>query len=248
MRKLRGDLKRIILLISSILLIGCSTVNNLHQVNNSGEYEIDPYEKLNRGIFVVNQKLDSWFLHPIAKGYNFIFPQIIRQGISNVYGVLADLNTSVNRLLQGNIRGFLANANRVLINISFGICGVFDIADYWGIKKDHSDFGITLASWGSKHRPFVMLPFFGSATLNEVIGKPIDAVFLNVWVWIPSHAVQWGAIGGYYVQSRAALVDSDSLLKQAFDPYIFIRDAYLQHREYLLEYDPYRRDIDCIGE
>ena len=242
-------MKKIILLILPILLVSCSAVNNLHQVDSdSSEYEVDPYEKLNRNIFIVNQKLDSWFLRPIAVGYDFIVPQIIRQGIGNVYGVLADINTSVNRLLQGNIRGFLANVNRILINVSFGICGIFDVADYWGIKKDYSDFGITLASWGSRHRPFVMLPFFGSATLNEVIGKPIDAVFLNVWVWIPSHAVQWGAIGGYYVQSRAALVGSDSLLEQAFDPYIFIRDAYLQHREYLLEYDPYRRNIDCIGE
>ncbi len=234
-------MKKVILLTLAVLLLsgGCSSVNGIQKEQQDLTYEVDPYEQINRKIFLVNQKMDRWFLRPIAVGYNFLLPRVVRQSIGNMYGVIADINTSVNRLLQGNIRGCLANINRIVINVSFGVAGIFDVANAWGLKKDYSDFGITLAHWGSMNRPFVMIPFFGSATLNELIGKPVDAVALNIWIWIPSNALQWSMIGGYYVQTRASLTDADAMLEQAFDPYLFTRDAYLQRRQYLLEYDPY---------
>ncbi len=36
------------------------------------------------------------------------------------------------------------------------------------------------------------------------------------------------------VETRASLIGPDEIIQDAFDPYLFVRDAYLQNREFLV--------------
>lgn len=202
------------------------------------EPNVDPYEKFNRAMFKFNDALDRWLLHPIAKGYDTVLPSPIRKGISNFFANIDMLTTIPNDLLQGKTAYFVADTWRFMLNSTLGIGGLFDVATRAGLPKHSEDFGLTLAYWGGedglKPQPYLVLPFLGSTTTRDAFAKIPNAA---TWPfnYVQPEYYNYGALGLNVVNKRANLLPADKLVEDAFDPYIFVRSAYLQSRHHEIE-------------
>ena len=239
---LKNKIFRWVLFASMIFgITGCATTNG--PVNPQ-----DPYEHINRKIFDFNMALDRALFRPIAKTYDVILPWQVKKGVYNFFNNIGDVTSAANELLQLDFPQTIADLARVVINTTIGIGGLFDVATRLGIERDAEDFGITLGHWGSKDTPYIMLPFFGPSTVRDAVGLPINYFLLSPWAFVNSLETQYAAAGLYYVQRRATLLIGDDLIDQAFDPYVFIRDAYLQRRDFMIDENNEHRIHNYVDE
>jgi phospholipid-binding lipoprotein MlaA len=191
----------------------------------------DPYENLNRKVFVVNQVFDQVLLKPVAKGYSNYAPDFIQTTIGNFFGNLADVWTAVNNFLQGKPREGIQDTGRVAVNTVFGVAGLADVATKLGLPKHQEDFGQTLGVWGVKPGPYVMLPLFGPSTMRDALAKPLD-LYADPLNLSTSADVEYSLRAMRLVDDRARLLPTtDMIEKVALDPYQFVRDAHFQQRE-----------------
>lgn len=195
----------------------------------------DPYEHFNRKVFAFNMAVDRAFFRPVAKVYDKVLPWPIKTGVRNFFGNIGDVTSVANELLQLHFSQVVADLARITINTTVGVGGLFDVATRIGLEKDKEDFGLTLASWGSKNSPYLILPFMGPYTLRDAVGLPVDYFLFSVWPYVATNALRYGLQGTALVQYRASLLAGDDIVDQAFDPYAFVRDAYLQRRDYLIK-------------
>lgn len=193
--------------------------------------EQDPLIGFNRKMHAVNMSLDSYLLRPAAVSYDKVMPDVAKRGVTNFFSNLEDVNVLVNNLLQFKLKSALQDSGRLVINTTVGIGGLIDVATDIGLEKHDEDFGQTLGYWGIKPGPYLELPVLGSFTFRDAVGFIPDRVF-NPVTWIKDDETRWGLIALDVVDSRRALLSSEELLSG--DEYIFIRDAYLQRREYLV--------------
>ena len=208
----------------------------------------DPWEPLNRGIYAVNHGLDTVTLKPLSKGYKKITPGFVRRGIANFFANLRTPLNIVNNLLQGKGRDALSDTARFVVNSTVGIGGLIDVAASAGLEKHDEDFGQTLAKWGVPDGPYVMLPVFGPRTLRDAITIPLN-IFLDPLFHYENSSVRdklW-ILEGIRVRSR--LLAAETTIEGSYDPYITIREAYLQNRSYLIhDGDPPVEDDDLFEE
>jgi len=195
----------------------------------------DPYEHLNRKVFAFNMALDRALFRPVAKVYDAVLPWPLKKGVRNVFSNIGDVTSVANEILQMHFSQVAADLARIVINTTIGIGGLFDVASKLGLEKDKEDFGLTLATWGSKNTPYLVLPFLGPYTIRDMVGLPIDYFLFSVWPYIKWDAIRYGMEATYVVSYRASLLAGDEIVDQAFDPYVFVRDAYLQRRAYLVK-------------
>lgn len=193
--------------------------------------DIDPWEPLNRNIFAFNETLDKYVLLPTAKGYRFVMPDPAEQGVSNFIANVYEFNSVVNSLLQGRPENALKSGARFLVNTTVGLVGLLDVASPMGIERSPADFDQTLYTWGIESGPFLMLPVFGPHTVRSSAGYFVDTytsipAFLDDQEW----AYLFWTVEA--IDIRANLIKADDLVTG--DRYIFIRNAYLQRREYFL--------------
>ncbi|MDP9083435.1 MAG: VacJ family lipoprotein [Pseudomonadota bacterium] len=193
----------------------------------------DPWESWNRGVYKVNDKLDRAIAKPVARTYVRVLPQAIREGVSNFFDNLSMTTVMVNDALQGKFLASLTDLGRFAMNSTFGLGGLFDPASRAGIPHNNEDFGQTLGKWGLHPGPFLELPILGPSDLRDGPAKLVDA-YTNPQQYINNTTVTWGLYGFRLVDTRAALLPLDDTLKNVYDPYAFIRDAYLQRRAYLV--------------
>ncbi len=192
----------------------------------------DPFEPINRGVFVVNDTFDRFALRPIAKGYDFIMPAPFQRGVGNFFANLYDVTSALNSVLQWRWGQAAENGGRVLVNSTVGIVGLFDVATPLGIRPYRTDFGHTLALWGVPEGPYVMLPLFGPRTFRSGTGTLMDTFVLSVPPRLDNRRLRNAIWGTELVHGRARLLGSDELLSG--DRYIFVRDAYLQRRSMIV--------------
>ena len=191
----------------------------------------DPYENLNRRVFVVNQVFDQVLLKPVARGYSNYAPNFIQDTVGNFFGNLADVWTAVNNFLQGKPREGIQDTGRVAVNTVFGVAGLADVATKLGFPKHQEDFGQTLGVWGVKPGPFVMLPLFGPSTMRDAVAKPLD-LYADPLNLSTRADVEYSLRAMRLVDDRARLLPTtDMIEKVALDPYQFVRDAHFQRRE-----------------
>lgn len=134
----------------------------------------DPWEPFNRRMYYFNAKADRYFLIPIVKGYKWITPDPVEDGVSNFFSNLGEVKTFTNSVLQGKTKKALITLNRFAINSTFGLLGIFDVAKKLGLKKQKEDFGLTLAKYGVRSGPYLVLPIFGPSSLRDAAGSGID--------------------------------------------------------------------------
>lgn len=194
----------------------------------------DRWEGLNRKIYKFNDTVDRAALKPVAKGYRRITPHWLRIGVSNFIGNLEYPATAANQFLQGKPKMGLRDTGRFLLNTTLGIGGLFDVATAVGLEANDEDLGQTLAVWGIGSGPFVNLPFFGPSTVRDAPSRMVD-FFLDplTYIDVPWEAV-WGKRVLGVVNSRAELLPLDGTLQRTFDPYAFIRDSWVQQREFAI--------------
>ena len=193
--------------------------------------ESKQWESANRGVHRFNTGLDRMVVKPLAKGYQAITPTIVDRGVTNFFGNLSDVKTTVNSLLQLKGRSAASSAGRVVVNSTVGIGGVFDVASKIKLKKYNEDFGQTMARWGVKSGPYVMLPLLGPSTLRDTAGLVVDG-FID-----PSNYVKYpvALTAVKVVDKRADLLTADKALKDlSADQYSALRDVWLQRRAYQL--------------
>lgn len=192
----------------------------------------DRWEGFNRGVYKFNDTVDRATLKPIAKGYRRITPQWFRMGVGNFFSNLAYPVTIVNQFLQGKAKTGLQDTGRFLVNSTLGVGGLVDVATPMGLQANDEDFGQTLAVWGVGSGPYLTLPFFGPSTLRDAPSRAVD-YFLGplTYVEIPWEA-EWTMRAFDLVHTRSELLSLDPTLQRTFDPYAFMRDAWLQQRDF----------------
>ena len=191
----------------------------------------DPYEKYNRNVFEFNDAIDRNALKPAATAYKKVLPSFVQTGVSNFFGNLADVWSSANNLLQGKGEAGMSDFTRVMMNTTFGLGGVLDIASEAGLKKHNEDFGQTLGYWGMPSGPYLMLPLLGPSTVRDTAALPVD-IAADPWAFGLSSAAHASGVVVRVVDQRAVLLDASNLMEAAaLDRYEFIRDGFLQSRK-----------------
>jgi phospholipid-binding lipoprotein MlaA len=196
--------------------------------------KVDPLEPMNRALYQVHDVLDTNIVKPVAEGYVSVVPQFMRTGFANVFNNIDDLFSAVNGLLQGKLDKAGNDFGRVMINTMFGLGGLIDVAADLDIERGNEDFGQTFAVWGFPQGPYLFIPLFGPTTFRDGAGV-IVRIALGPVGYVPNVPVRNSIYGVGYVDLRSQALESGSLVDTAaLDRYIFIRNAYLQRRRYLI--------------
>jgi len=192
----------------------------------------DPLETINRKTFAFNQQIDRFIFRPVAKTYDFIVPNIIQHRVTNFFNNLDEVGNISNDILQANLKWALRDTTRFFINTTVGVLGLFDPASHIGLERNSQDFGLTLAKWGVEDSPYFVIPFLGPSTLRDTIGSGYD-YSLSITNFIKPDSAKYGLLVLQTIDARAQLLSTDKVLRQAFDPYAFMYDAYSQKRKML---------------
>ena len=208
----------------TVLVAGCAM----------GPSRDDPFEPMNRTLYQVHDAVDTAVVKPVAQAYIDVVPQFIRSGVSNVFNNIDDLFSAVNDLLQGKLDKFGDDLGRVVLNTGFGLGGLFDLASMIGIERGNEDFGQTFGVWGFPQGPYLFVPLFGPTTVRDGSGV-IVRVALGPVGYIPNVPARNSLYGVGYVDLRAQALQTSAVVDTAaLDRYLFIRNAYLQRRRYLV--------------
>lgn len=195
----------------------------------------DPLEPLNRAVDSLNNDLlDRALLKPIAEAYSHLVPPLVAESVNHFFSNLGELVVISNDLLQGKFKQGLQDSARFVYNTTFGLGGLFDVASTWDLHKHNEDFGQTLGYWGIGTGPYLVLPFLGPRTIRDALGWAMDYPLDPVYQ-IEETPARNGAVALRVIDTRAHLLGAGRVLEEAaLDRYLFMRDAYLQHRENLV--------------
>ncbi len=198
----------------------------------------DPFEGFNRTMFEFNLILDRTVMRPLAKGYVLILPQFTRDMIKHFLDNLRTPVVLANDLLQGKLGRAGMTVQRFMINSTFGIGGLFDLAEALGIEGHDEDFGQTLATWGFGEGPYLVLPILGPAPPRDVIGHGVDLLLdpfdplIHAFLPFLPFTVSVGRIGARALDTRARhLATLDEIEAGSIDFYATVRSLYLQRRD-----------------
>jgi len=219
-------LHRLALLVTGAALSACATL--------PPDDPADPLETVNRAVFGFNMTADHYVLKPVARTYVEVVPNVAQKAVVNFFGNLSEPITIVNGVLQGKFLQASSDTGRFLLNSTFGIAGLVDVASKSGLPKHDEDFGQTLGHWGVGTGAYLMLPFLGPSNGRDLIGRGAD-YFTDPLFYVQQNNDEleywfYGLTGLNLVNSRARLLSADALIEGALDPYIFVRTAYLQSR------------------
>lgn len=202
------------------------------EANTADEKPVDPYETFNRKVFAFNMTLDRWVLKPVSKGYKAVTPDPVEAGVGNFFLNLLEVPNIFNDVLQWKWKQAGNDSGRLLINSTVGIVGLFDVARHTGLERGTGeDFGQTLVTWGVPEGPYIMLPILGPRTVSDAAGIPVNWV-THPLTYLESRTAAWSLYALDTVHTRAGLLETEKLASG--DLYVFLRDAYLQRRKYLL--------------
>lgn len=227
-------------------LVGTSSLSALHAAEGGlsvDEFAVnasasqpnnikDPFEKLNRKVFRINNYVDQHALLPVARVYQAVMPAPLNKGISNFFTNLAEPWTAVNQLLQGKPRQAAISLSRFTVN-TLTTLGLADPAfASLKLQKGREDFGQTLAVWGLGSGPFLMLPVRGPSTLRDTGALAID-MFGTPQRYLDSDKAYYSLLATQLVDTRADYIGVESLVNG--DQYSILRDVYLQRRQFQID-------------
>jgi phospholipid-binding lipoprotein MlaA len=192
----------------------------------------DPFESLNRKVFSFNETMDKYFLRPVAVAYKKVTPTFLNRGITNFYDNISEVETFFNSLLQWKGREAANSAARFMFNSTFGLLGFFDVGSSFGLPRNDEDFGQTLGYWGVPSGPYIVVPFIGPHTVRRLAGRLVDGQYFDADRFITTSLESYLIFNGIKaVDLRASLLSGESFV--VGDKYTFVRNGYLQRREYL---------------
>jgi len=233
--------KIIFLILFGLSLTGCASIKNNQE---------DPLESMNRAVFKFNETIDDNVFEPVARGYKKVIPKPIQMVVNNVFSNANDVVVAGNALLQLNFESAAATGARLLINTTFGIFGMIDIASDISatsdvnLNKRNEDFGQTLGHYGVGSGPYLVLPFLGPSSVRDAVGIGVDGFFadpITTGIYLNSvnaldTAIRVPVAAGRSLNARVQLLDVEKTLEEAaLDKYEFTRDAYIQRRDSLIK-------------
>ena len=212
--------------------------NNLSK-RNPGEVK-DCFEGINRATFKFNQVLDGVIFRPIAKAYR-VLPSSVRAGTGNALDNISTLVTIPNNVLQGDLKKAGVNTGRFIVNTTFGIVGIFDVAEKIGFPEyEKEDYGQTLGAMGVGEGCYLVLPILGPSTARDTVGSLANMMGGDPWYNVTtvndtqyfSDFDYWASRVGAGIDFRAKNLDSfENLEKNSIDFYASVRSLYLQDRQ-----------------
>ena len=216
------NIKNLIIVALMLPLFGCATQQN-----------IDPLESMNRSIYGFNVAVDDAVMKPVAKGYKAVMPDPVEKGINNFFNNIRDIITVINDVLQLKIEHAANDTGRVLVNSTVGLLGLIDVHSMSGGERRKEDFGQTLAQWGFESGPYIVVPFFGPASLRDLSSFVVDKGILNPMFYIEDDMTKSGLLTLNYVDFKSRLSSTKELVGVAsLDEYEFIKNAYFEKRAY----------------
>lgn len=225
-----GVVRRVAVGMSALCLVGCAS-HGAPKGDAQVYTDPDPWVGFNRSMFNFNLQIDAWVLKPTAKGYDVVVPKPVKRSVGNFFDNVAEVPNIANDVFQWKWKRAGLDGSRLLINSTLGVVGLFDVASKFGISKNPGeDAGQTVARWGVKRGPYVVLPFLGSTTLRDGVMMPVD-YFTNPITYITPTTPRYVARGVDIVHARSELLGVEDLASG--DLYLFVRDAYLQRRTFL---------------
>ena len=224
----RLSLSRLLPLAALALLAGCTIAKPRTD---------DPLQQYNRKVYAFNDAMDKAVIRPVAVGYRKVTNPPVRRSMSDFFTNLRMPITVANDLLQPRPKQALQSSGRFLVNLTLGLGGFFDPASQLGIPLEDNDFGVTLARWGVPDGDYLVLPFVGPTTTRDVWRLPVDSYFFDpLSIYARNNHYDYGQQYlpqmMYLVTLRSRGIDAEGFLKSAYDPYVFMRDAYRQQRVY----------------
>jgi phospholipid-binding lipoprotein MlaA len=209
-------------------LVGCASIPAGVQPSPQ-----DPWESFNRSVFEFNEGLDAYVLKPAVSGYRFVLPEIVREGIYNFFSNYSDIYTALHNMLQGKPDFAFNDLMRVVVNTTFGLGGLIDMATPGGLEKHKEDWGQTFGVWGVPAGPYLVLPFFGPSSARDAFGTTADLESDYLFRLLPNVALRNSITGLRVINTRNTYYEASDLLDgAAIDKYSFMRDAYIQRRKY----------------
>ncbi len=195
----------------------------------------DPLEGFNRAMYRFNDGFDRYVGKPVARGYDWLLPDFVQIGISNFFLNLRTPIVIVNDVLQGKGADAMSDTGRFLLNTTLGLGGLLDPGTSLGLPRHVEDYGQTFARWGMGEGPYVVWPFFGPSTLRDSIGL-VPGWYTHPATYVEDSTTFWGLYVLEAMDLRAQLLDTTDILEQAAgqDPYVFVRESFRQHRNYLI--------------
>lgn len=220
-----------------MLFSGCASLGSPEK--NSDSFDtLDPYENINRKSYIFTDVVDRKVVEPVAQFYLDYVPNRMRRSIGHFYDNLAYPNVILNAFLQGKVRQGFQDTLRFVVNSSIGLGGLFDMASPMGLAQHDEDFGQTLGVWGVDANTYLFIPLLGPSSNRDVPGIPV-AVFTNALFYIGTYVVgapvtiPLSVLG--VIDTRARLAGPMRIRDEAaLEPYLFVRDAYLQQRKHLI--------------
>lgn len=201
----------------------------------------DPWEGFNRKIFAFNDLFFKYLLKPVAQGWNFITPAFLRQGVYNFFNWAYTPGRLVSNLLQAKFAGVGRETAQFAINGTVGLAGFYDASkEIFSLEQTNEDVDQVLGKWGIPEGPYIVWPFIGSYTVRGTFGFGGDVMLQPQTIIVPVYIqpetliANVGIVIGVYSTRAVNRVSLDpdeyeNLIKDSIDPYVFIRDIYLQN-------------------
>jgi phospholipid-binding lipoprotein MlaA len=214
-------------LLGAVLLAagGCASIPP-----NAGNNPADPLERLNRHVYVFNDRFDRGVAQPVARGYTNVVPRPVRNCVGNFFANLGEITNAVNAALQLKVTDAGTAVGRLIVNSTVGLLGCFDVAKSAGLERNRQDFGLTLGNWGLPPGPYLVIPFYGPSSVRDAIGEVPD-YYTDPVRFVNPKTDYYLVYGTRFVDRRSQFLDTGRLVDDAaLDPYAFVRDGYLQRR------------------
>lgn len=226
-------------------LISATLLSSLVACTGSVKDPRDPYENWNRNVQSFNDVADEYVMKPVATGYRFIVPSFADQGVTNVFSNVNDIGVVVNDVLQFKLADAGSDTSRFIVNSVAGVGGLIDVADMIGLEKHKEDFDQTLGVWGLPSEPYMVMPFFGPSSPRGLVGRIGDAAMnpvnyvgfgvLGLSTGAAASAVSSGTNALTQLDKRADHLGAEKVIDEATsDRYEFMKNAYFQQRDYLV--------------
>ena len=211
------------------MMAGCNTLS----IDDSAERQVsaDPIQGFNRKVYAFNNGVDQAVIRPVARGYDKVVPDPAKRSVSNFLNNLREPLYAVNNLLQGKVDRALGSTYRFIVNSTLGIGGLLDVAEKHEVEIAKEDFGQTLAAWGVKPGPYIMLPFLGPSNMRDGVGFVGENLAYYPYGIVSDSSSTTTALSLLNViDIRTGLLSSDNLLAQQLDTYSFLKVAFEENR------------------
>lgn len=207
----------------------------------------DPIEPFNRAMFKFNEYADRYFLRPGSKAYAWVTPKPIQTGVGNFFRNIRSIDSAAACFLQGKGKKGAVEVGRLVMNTTFGVGGLIDVARKAGLEPQHEDMGQTFAVWGWKNPPYLVLPILGPSDLRDAPDQTFQQIFL------PGMVLPFWNLGLRAVDGLEQRTEQSAAIKArnetALDKYVFTREAFMQRRRFLVyDGEPPAEDLDLLDE